>query len=80
MRPSTRGTDWRESVESNSIGMTSTFILASLAVILYLSHCRRTGILVFGPQDCKEIEDIKHSLSVNRVPYQVFPGNKVKKP
>ncbi len=38
---------------------------------------RRTGVLVFGPRGCDEIEDIKRSLSVNGEPYQVFPGNEV---
>jgi hypothetical protein len=38
---------------------------------------RRTGVLVFGPRGCDEIEDIKRNLSVNGVPYQVFPGNEV---
>ena len=45
---------------------------------LFISYfIRRTGVLVFGPRGCDELENIKRSLSVNGVPYQVFPGNEV---
>lgn len=50
----------------------SVYIFTVIYTCMY--PCRRTGIIVFGPSDRREVQSVAKSLEMNNVPHEVFSG------